>query len=199
MAVTSVATAGQSNQMNLRGIGKFDSGGVSTSAVATYRDGVGTVSGFFNHEPYYDVESVEVLRGPQGTFVGENAAAGVIFVNTRNPRIGAGYEGFLDAGYGNYDTREVAGAISIPIGEKAAMRVAARHMERDSFYDVYLDPAGTVPHPRDPGETDHDSVRVSLLMNPIAPLEILLKADYNSLDHGGFVFGTVPGFPYPVG
>src|SRR5690606_18934905 len=104
-----VATAGQSNQMNLRGIGKFDSGGTSTSAVATYRDGVGTVSGFFNHEPYYDIESVQVLRGPQGTFVGENAAAGAIFVNTRNPSVDAGFTGFIDVGYGNYDTRELTG------------------------------------------------------------------------------------------
>lgn len=194
-----VATAGQSNQMNLRGIGKFDSGGTSTSAVATYRDGVGTVSGFFNQEPYYDLASVEVLRGPQGTFVGENAAAGAIFVNTRDPVIGGGHDGYLEAGYGDYDARELTGAVNVPISDKLAVRVAGRHIDRDSFYDVYLDPDGSVPHPKDPGEIDHNSVRVGVLWQPLVPLEVKLKLDYNRLDHGGHVFGNVPGFPTPIG
>jgi iron complex outermembrane receptor protein len=194
-----VATAGQSNQMNLRGIGKFDSGGTSTSAVATYRDGVGTVSGFFNQEPYYDIDTVEVLRGPQGTFVGENAAAGAIFVNTRDPVIGGSYEGFVQGAYGNYDAKELTGAVNVPLGERAAMRVAGHHVDRDSYSDVYLDADGTVRHPKNPGEVDYNSLRVGLLMNPIDPLEILLKVDYNKLDHGGHVYGNVPGFPTPVG
>jgi iron complex outermembrane receptor protein len=194
-----IATAGQSNQMNLRGIGKFDSGGTSTSAVATYRDGVGTVSGFFNQEPYYDLESVEVLRGPQGTYVGENAAAGAIFVNTQDPEIGGGYEGFMEAGYGNYDAVELTAASNIPLGERAALRVAGRHVSRDSFFDVYTDPEATIRHPNDPGEIDHDSVRVGLLLQPIDPLDVLFKVDVNRLDHGGHVFGNVPGFPTPVG
>src|SRR5262245_58509580 len=83
-----IASSGQGNEMNIRGIGKEDISGTATSAVATYRDGVGTVSGFFNGEPYYDIDNIQVLRGPQGTFVGENAAGGAIFVNTRDPEIG---------------------------------------------------------------------------------------------------------------
>lgn len=194
-----VATAGQSNQMNLRGIGKFDSGGTSTSAVATYRDGVGTVSGFFNQEPYYDLESVEVLRGPQGTYVGENAAAGAIFVNTRDPVIGGGNDGFVEVGYGKYDSIEVTGATNVPLGDRAALRVAGRHTSHDSFYDVYIDPAATIRHPGDPGETNYNSGRVSLLLRPVDPLDIMVKVDVNDLDHGGHVFGNVPGFPTPIG
>jgi iron complex outermembrane receptor protein len=194
-----IATAGQSNQMNMRGIGKFDSGGTSTSAVATYRDGVGTVSGFFNQEPYYDIDTVEVLRGPQGTFVGENAAAGAIFVNTRDPSIGTGYDGFVQAAYGNYDAKELTGAVNIPLGETAAMRIAANHVDRDSYFDVYLDEDATIRHPKDPGETDYNSVRVGLLWNPVDQLELLFKVDYNELDYGGHVYGNVPGFPTPIG
>lgn len=194
-----IATAGQSNQMNLRGIGKFDSGGTSTSAVATYRDGVGTVSGFFNQEPYYDLASVEVLRGPQGTFVGENAAAGAIFVNTRNPVLGQGYSGYVEAGAGDYGAFELTGAVNVPLADTLAVRVAARHTQRDSFFDVYMDPAATIRNPGNPGELDYDSVRVGVLWQPTEPLSMLFKVDVNRLDHGGHVFGNVPGFPTPVG
>ena len=194
-----IATAGQSNQMNLRGIGKFDSGGTSTSAVATYRDGVGTVSGFFNQEPYYDIETVEVLRGPQGTYVGENAAGGAIFVNTRDPVIGGGYDGFIQAGYGDYDAMELTGAVNIPLGDAWAMRIAGNHVSRDSFFDVYVDPAATIRNSADPGEIDYNSVRLGIAYKPSDPLELLLKVDYNALDHGGHVYGNVPGFPSPIG
>ncbi len=101
-----ISSNGQSNMMNIRGIGKNDNAGNTTSAVATYRDGVGTVSGFFNGEPYYDIASIEVLRGPQGTFVGENAAGGAIFVNTRAPELGV-TNGYVQAGYGDYDQQDL--------------------------------------------------------------------------------------------
>lgn len=192
-----IATAGQANMMNMRGIGKFDAGGTSTSAIATYRDGVGTVSGFFNHEPYYDIESVEVLRGPQGTYVGENAAGGAIFVNTRDPEIGAGLTGYGRAGLGNYRTRELEGAVNIPITDTMALRISGRHVARDSFYDVFTDPAGTVPHPEEPGQSEHNSLRLGLLWEPTEPLSILFKLDLHRLDHGGNVFGTVPGLQAP--
>ena len=91
---------GQSNQINIRGIGKEDNSGTATSAVATYRDGVGTISGFATGEPYYDIASIEILRGPQGTFVGENAAGGAVFVNTRDPEVGGKYDGWVEVGGG---------------------------------------------------------------------------------------------------
>ncbi len=194
-----IATAGQSNQMNMRGIGKFDSGGTSTSAVATYRDGVGTVSGFFNQEPYYDISTVEVLRGPQGTYVGENAAGGAIFVNTKDPVIGAGYDGYVQGGYGDYNKQDLQGAVNIPLGDTAAMRLAGSHTSRHSFYDVFMDPAGQIRNPARPGDIDYDSVRASFAMRPMEQLELLFKFDYNKLDHGGHVYGNVPGFPTPVG
>jgi iron complex outermembrane receptor protein len=193
-----IATAGQSNQMNLRGIGKFDSGGTSTSAVATYRDGVGTVSGFFNQEPYYDIETVEVLRGPQGTYVGENAAGGAIFVNTRDPALGAS-DGFVQAGYGNYDAVELTGAVNVPLADNLAVRIAGNRVTRDSFYDVFIDTGATIKNSADPGEIDYNSVRIGVLWKPTDPLDVLFKLDYNNLDHGGHVYGNVPGFPTPTG
>jgi iron complex outermembrane recepter protein len=189
-----VSSSGQGNSMNIRGIGKNSIAGNTTSAVATYRDGIGTISGFFNGEPYYDVATVEVLRGPQGTFVGQNAAGGAIFVNTRDPVLGR-VDGFAEAGIGNYDSFEFTGAISIPLGETFAARIAFRHSQRDSFFDVFTDAARTQRHPEHVGAQDLNSLRLGLLWAPMDTLEVKFKLDLSELDNHGYAFGVVPGFP----
>ncbi|HKX57390.1 MAG TPA: TonB-dependent receptor plug domain-containing protein, partial [Xanthomonadales bacterium] len=64
---------GQGIDFNIRGIGKAEHNTQTTTGVITYQDGVAKFPGYFTAEPYYDIASVEVLRGPQGTFVGQNA------------------------------------------------------------------------------------------------------------------------------
>ena len=192
-----ISSSGQGNEMNIRGIGKEDISGTATSAVATYRDGVGTVSGFFNGEPYYDVASVEVLRGPQGTFVGENAAGGAIFVNTRDPEIDGGYTGYVEAGAGDYDQMTLQGALNTPLTDTLAGRIAFYHLQRDSFFDVYFDQALTIDHPQAVGDVDHSAVRGALLWQPTDNFEAKVKIDYSNLDNHGYAFGVVEGWPEP--
>ena len=191
-----ISSNGQSNMMNIRGIGKEDNSGNVTSAVAVYRDGVGTVSGFFNGEPYYDVASVEVLRGPQGTYVGENAAGGAIFVNTRDPEIGGAYSGFVEAGYGDWAEHDLQGALNIPIGDTFAARVAFDHVDRDSFYDAWQDAAKTTRTKGHLNDIDHDSGRVKLRWQPSDALDVKLSYDHNVLDNHGYAFTVVPGTPF---
>jgi iron complex outermembrane recepter protein len=193
-----IASNGQSNQMNIRGIGKEDNSGTATSAVATYRDGVGTVSGFFNGEPYYDLASVEVLRGPQGTFVGENAAGGAIFVNSRDPEVGGKYDGYIRGGLGDYSQQSLEGAVNLPLSDTFAARVAFYHLARDSYYDVYMDQAATIRNPR-VNDIDYNSWRVGLRWQPNETWDVKLKFDYNNIDNHGFAFGIVPGWPNPTG
>jgi len=194
-----IAHNGQSNQINIRGIGKEDNSGNATSAVAIYRDGIGTISGFATDEPYYDVATVEVLRGPQGTFSGENAAGGAIFINTRDPDPHGGYTGYVEAGYGNYNEFEAQGAINIPLLDSLAVRVAFNHVNRDSFFTVWFDPAMTIRNPQHVGARDYNSVRVGVLWEPIDDLQVKLKVDYNNLDNHGYAFGIVNGWPSPGG
>ena len=78
---------GQGLDFNIRGIGKGEHNSQTTTGVITYRDGVATFPGYFTEEPYYDVASLEVLRGPQGTFVGQNSTGGAVFVTTNNPNV----------------------------------------------------------------------------------------------------------------
>ncbi len=117
---------GQGIDFNIRGIGKGEHNSQTLTGVITYRDGVPTFPGYLTEEPYYDISSVEILRGPQGTFVGQNATGGAVFANSNNPTIGGGYDGYGFAQYGNYnDTGNLQGAISIPISDTFAIRIAA--------------------------------------------------------------------------
>src|ERR1700722_20264590 len=83
-----VQSSGENALVNIRGIGKSDGGAQDSSGVLIYRDGVSTTpNGLISDEPYYDIASVEVLRGPQGTFAGQNATGGAIFINEANPTL----------------------------------------------------------------------------------------------------------------
>ena len=89
---------GQGIDFNIRGIGKAEHNTQTTTGVITYRDGVATFPGYFTAEPYYDIASVEILRGPQGTFVGQNATGGAVFVTSQDPVINGGHTGYFQAG-----------------------------------------------------------------------------------------------------
>ncbi len=80
MPSATVNNFGQGLDFNIRGIGKAEHNTQTTTGVITYRDGVATFPGYFTEEPYYDIATVEVLRGPQSTFGGPNATGGAVFV-----------------------------------------------------------------------------------------------------------------------
>ncbi len=108
---------------------------VSTSydpAVTTYIDGVNQ----FNLDTYitqlFDIERIEVLRGPQGTLYGRNAMGGVINVITRQPERETSV--FGEATFGNYGRKRLLGGFKTPLGEKFFFGAAALYEERDGFY-----------------------------------------------------------------
>ncbi|PNA06250.1 hypothetical protein C1X93_30635, partial [Pseudomonas sp. GW456-11-11-14-LB1] len=76
-------------------------------------------------QEYFDVERVEVLRGPQGTLYGRNATAGVVNMLPNNPS--DRFEGMLKGEVGNYDTRRVSGMINVPLTDSFAVRVAGAY------------------------------------------------------------------------
>ena len=127
---------GQGIDFNIRGIGKGEHNSQTLTGVITYRDGVPTFPGYLTEEPYYDIASIEILRGPQGTFVGQNATGGAVFANSNNPVIGGDYNGYGFAQYGNYNDINLQGALNIPISDTLAIRIAAFGETRDSFYSI---------------------------------------------------------------
>jgi iron complex outermembrane receptor protein len=177
---------GQGNDIDIRGIGKGEHNTQTLTGVITYRDAVATFPGYIQEEPYYDISSVEVLRGPQGTFSGQNSTGGAIIVNTRDPVIGGGYNGYGFAHYGNYNDVGFQGGVNIPISSTFAARISTNLEYRDTFYNIKFDnlPAGVTS----PGDQNvkWDSLRLSLLWEPIPNLKILSKTDYSYLQNGGY-------------
>jgi len=114
--------------------------GIGVDVVATSGDaGVGihqndvpmTANRLFEAE-FYDVERVEVLRGPQGTLYGRNATGGVFNLITAKPVLGE-FQADLEGTYGNHNTFKAKGMINLPIGDKAALRVAGSMLQRDGY------------------------------------------------------------------
>jgi iron complex outermembrane receptor protein len=174
---------GQGNDVDIRGIGKGEHNSQTTTGVITYRDGAATFPGYIQEEPYYDVASVEVLRGPQGTFSGQNATGGAILVNTNNPVIGGDYDGYVLGHYGNYNDVGAQGAVNLPINDTLAARFAVNLEHKDTFYHL------TGPYTGDPN-LNWASGRFSLLWKPSSKLTVLWKTDFDYLSNGGY-FGDL--------
>jgi iron complex outermembrane receptor protein len=171
---------GQGIDFNIRGIGKGEHNTQTTTGVITYRDGVASFPGYFTAEPYYDIATVEVLRGPQGTFVGQNATGGAVFVTSNDPVINYGHHGYLAGQLGNYSDFGAQGAINLPISDTLAARFAFNNEVRDGFWNI------TGPYTGNNGDLDSRSARFGLLWEPTSTLSLLFKTDYNHLDMGAY-------------
>ena len=180
---------GQGNDFNIRGIGKGEHNSQTTVGVVTYRDGVPTFPGYYQEEPYYDISNIEILRGPQGTFGGQNATGGAVFVTTNDPKIGGGFDGYVQAQVGNYSDYGAQGAVNLPISDTLAARFAFNTEVRDSFYSI-TGPNGA-PYTGNPGNLRAYSGRIGVLWKPNDALTVLWKTDLNYLDLGAY-----PADPY---
>jgi iron complex outermembrane receptor protein len=167
---------------NIRGLGKDLNNVQTPSGVVTYWDGVASFPGFFQAQQYYDIANVEVLRGPQGTFAGQNADAGAVFITTNDPHLGTP-SGDLELQYGSYNDELARGFLNVPIGDTLALRAAFNLEQRDSFYHV----AGpwTSPGGKTPDSYRDEAFRLSLLWQPTSNFKAVLKWDYDYLNTFG--------------
>jgi iron complex outermembrane receptor protein len=177
-----VTDFGQGNLFNIRGIGKDLTNVQTPSGVVTYWDGVASFPGFFQDAPYYDIANVEVLRGPQGTFAGQNATGGAVFITTNDPSLG-GFHGDIEGQFGSYNDGLLRGAVNIPVSDTFAIRIAMDGERRDSFYRV--SGPWTTPFNDTPGRLLEGAFRIGLLWQPNDHFKVTLKGFYNYIDHGG--------------
>lgn len=185
---------GQGVDFNIRGIGKGEHNSQTTTGVITYRDGVATFPGYFTEEPYYDIATVEVLRGPQSTFGGPNATGGAVFVTSNDPVIDDSHHGYVTGQLGNYSDAGLEGAMNLPISDTLAARVAFKGENRDSFWDI------TGPYTGSDARLRSQSARIGLLWQPSDALSVLFKTDYNHLDMGAYPADPVnsPNDPFRI-
>ena len=161
------------NIVALRGASSNDDGAGTDNSVSVFVDDVylGRVSNI--NPEMFDIERIEVLRGPQGTLYGKNTIGGAINVVSTRPNIGA-LEGKVRVNVGNYARRDVSGLLSGPIGEGWAAKASFSYRKRDGWVDnVYLD--------KKQKDDDVLALRGQLLYAGDS-VEALFSADFNRLD-----------------
>ncbi|MCH4894784.1 TonB-dependent receptor [Sphingomonas sp. SFZ2018-12] len=153
----------------IRGVGQNDSLAFADPGVGVYVDDVFISRSQAAFLEVFDVERIEVLRGPQGTLYGRNTIGGAIkFVSTRPTRDVTAYG---EVGYGNFDSLILKGRLSGPIaGDTLRAKVAFAYSKRDGYNQNSF--TG-----QDDGDVDTLSGRVSLLFEPSSDVEFLLSAD----------------------
>lgn len=178
-----IGGGGNSPQIYIRGVGDFAASALSNPAVAVNIDGIYIGRPQAVNSQFYDLARVEVLKGPQGTLYGRNASGGAINLISNRPSLN-GIEGYIGATYGNYDNKQLEGAINLPLGETLAARFAFQAVDRDGYLSD-----GTDDDQRIAG-------RLRVLWEPNAAISLLLNADYAKED------GKGPGYvmlPTPAG
>lgn len=116
----------------IRGIGTKAQSVTADPAVAISFNYTSLIRNRLFEQEYFDVERVEVLRGPQGTLYGRNATAGVVNMLPAKPKLGK-WEGEVQAETGNYDSTRLRGFLNVPLGDTLAIRGAAAWTKRDGY------------------------------------------------------------------
>jgi iron complex outermembrane receptor protein len=175
------STGGPTTVFFVRGVGNATVNAYSDPAISFNYDGVyigrpSSTSGVF-----YDLQRVEVLKGPQGTLYGRNATGGAINVIPNRPKLNDTSVEF-SLGYGNYDWLTGQAALNLPVGDKAAVRVAGSVSRHDSFQND-----GT-------GQQREYAGRAQIYFEPTDQLSLRLAADgshHGGSSPSGFYLGKV--------
>lgn len=178
--------AGTNPTINLRGQAANDPTTLTIDdAVAIYFNDVymGRSQGAI--QELFDIQSVEVLKGSQGTLYGRNTTGGAIKIATVQADPGGDVTGYTAAEVGDYESYRIEGAINLPFGPDMAVRLAARHNESDGWgKTVFFDQDSTVS--KGSSNTfgrDADVVYLSYVWDASDRIQIALNGDYYNDDN----------------
>ncbi len=185
----------------IRGLGNTDFDFNASQPVSFVYDEVVYENPVLKGFPVFDVEQVEVLRGPQGTLFGRNTPAGIIKFDSVKP--GDELDGYGRVSYGRFNAVQVEGAVGGPVTDWLSLRASGQYQRRDDFIDnQVLGDAG------DAGGFDDFAYRVQALIEPTPEASWLINAHGRVLEGGQVSFqanalavgegGPVPGFDRTV-
>ncbi|MEW7848478.1 TonB-dependent receptor [Massilia aurea] len=138
----------------IRGYGNTDFNTFASQPVSLVYDDIVQENPILKGFPIFDLASVEVLRGPQGTLFGRNTPAGVVKFESEKPRLNS-TEGYYNVSAASHYTFNAEGAVNVPLSSNVAMRVSAVGQHRDDYVDNYSTPAKTTKRGELDGYNEH--------------------------------------------
>jgi iron complex outermembrane receptor protein len=163
----------------IRGVGTVNNQPGVDSAVLYAQDGT-----YMSHlqalpPSMFDIERIEVVRGPQGTLYGRNSNGGSLNIITQRPKLNE-FDASAGVTLGNYDSIDTNVMLNVPAGEKVAFRLAVATDKGDPYFD-------------DGSEgTDNWAARLRMLVSPSENLDILGTLEYSEIDDSGVGISYCP-------
>jgi iron complex outermembrane receptor protein len=162
----------------IRGLGNYSSQPGVDQSVAYNSDGIYISKPYGIPNVLFDLERVEMLRGPQGTLQGRNAAAGSIDLITAKPT--ETFSGRASVGFGNYHAVNTEAMVNIPLSDGYAIRFAGATSEHEGFFKNGY------------GDQNVSGARARLLMRPNDKLEAVLTGEYSQRNEKGWTYSPCP-------
>ena len=161
-------------QPYIRGVGSDLLTPGAESSIATFVDGVYQPRSALSIQDFFDIERVEIVKGPQGVLFGRNAVGGAINIYNQAPEDSTNSR--ISATYGNYDKVRLEGATNLSIKEdKAALRFSGLYAKRDGY-------TKNVVSGRRINDEDQFAIRGQFRLTPSENSEWLLRAHYSNED-----------------
>ncbi|WP_306397266.1 TonB-dependent receptor [Telluria beijingensis] len=164
-------------QIAIRGVSSLDMTPKGDPSTSFNLDGANVPRPEAQMGAFFDVDRIEVLRGPQGTLYGRNATAGAINVITARPEYRLG--GSASVELGNYGTRRVDGAVNLPVNDVLALRAAISVNRHDTYYNP--GPNTDIPL----ADQDDRAARLHALATFSKDTTLLLTAETSRMKGGG--------------
>ncbi len=165
-------------RFSIRGIATTDFGIGADPAVAVYVDGVYSGRSGASLTAFQDIERVEVLKGPQGTLFGKNAAAGAIHLISKKPS--DEFESTLGMNVGNYNKQKFEAMVNVPISDDLALRINVMDNSRDGYRENRFNGQKL-------SDENNGGARASLLWKATEDTQVLAQLDYSNLDQNAAV------------
>ena len=167
----------------IRGLGNVDFDFTASQPVSMVMDEIVLESVYLKGFPLFDVQQLEVLRGPQGTLFGRNTPAGVIKIETTKP--GDEFTGFGSISYGNYGSTRAEAAATLPATDTLSVRVAALWNHRDNWINNAWDAPFAKKDGKDMGQFDDVAGRVHVAWTPTDRFSALMTLQARDYDGTG--------------